>query len=135
MYWTSISKDGDKALVFNIDAYFSQSDDEELRYKSQGHSIRCFQNTEEYVVDNPSVTDVTAPLTGSETPEDDLPLCEERGTACGGEVDNDTQDSPVDDPLLLDEGTGQNEAGDDEQAKTDSNDSSVLDYLFHEGAE
>jgi hypothetical protein len=47
VYWTSISKDGDKALVFNIDAYFSQNDDEELRYKSQGHSIRCFQNTEE----------------------------------------------------------------------------------------
>jgi len=29
---------------------------------------------------------VTAPLTGSKTLENDLPLCEERGTACGGEV-------------------------------------------------
>jgi uncharacterized protein (TIGR02145 family) len=47
VYWTSISKDGDKAWVFNINAYFSEDNDEELRYKSQGHSIRCFQNTEE----------------------------------------------------------------------------------------
>ena len=35
---------------------------------------------------------MTAPLIGSETPEDDLPLCEESGTACGGEVGDKTEE-------------------------------------------
>jgi hypothetical protein len=45
------------------------------------------QEDEEDAV-NPSVS-LRSPdsLTGSETLEDDFPLCEERGTACGGEVD------------------------------------------------
>jgi hypothetical protein len=38
---------------------------------------------------------VTAPLIGSETPEDDLPLCEDSGTACGGEVDDKTEETSV----------------------------------------
>ena len=51
-------------------------------------------------VDNPSASPSfysgsAAPLTGSETLEDDLPLCEERVTACGGEVDEqNTEYSP-----------------------------------------
>ena len=43
------------------------------------------------VVDNPSVSlRSPAPLTGSKTSDGDLPLCEERGTACGGEVNSQT---------------------------------------------
>ena len=48
VYWTTIAKDGNKAWVFDIDAYIWWTADEKLMYKSQGHSIRCFQNVEPY---------------------------------------------------------------------------------------
>ena len=48
VYWTSISKDGNKAWVFSVDAYIWNWTDDTLMYKSQWHNIRCFQNVEPY---------------------------------------------------------------------------------------
>jgi uncharacterized protein (TIGR02145 family) len=89
-----LTKEGDHEVVEDLPVEWESDtqewDDSETLMDS--HVADAPQN-DEWDGDNPSVTDMTAPLTGSETPEDDLPLCEERGTACGGEVDSDTQDS------------------------------------------
>ena len=49
IYWTSISKNGNSAWVFDVDAYIWDKTDERSLYKAQGHTIRCFQNIEPYV--------------------------------------------------------------------------------------
>ena len=49
VYWTSISKNGNSAWVFNMGAYIWEREDNALFYKAQGHNIRCFQNVEPYV--------------------------------------------------------------------------------------
>ena len=48
VYWTSISKDGNKAWVFDMNAYIWNWEDDTLMYKAQWHNIRCFQNVELY---------------------------------------------------------------------------------------
>ncbi len=48
VYWTTISKNGNIAWVFDVNAYIWWRADEKLMYKSQWHSIRCFQNVYPY---------------------------------------------------------------------------------------
>ena len=48
IYWTSISKNGNSAWVFNMGAYIWESENNTLFHKAQGHNIRCFQNIEPY---------------------------------------------------------------------------------------
>ena len=48
VYWTSISKDGNKAWVFDMNTYIWNWTDSTLMYKSQWHNIRCFQNIYPY---------------------------------------------------------------------------------------
>ena len=48
IYWTSVSKNWNMALVFDVNAYVGEKEDESLMYRSQWHNIRCFQNVEPY---------------------------------------------------------------------------------------
>ena len=48
VYWTTMSKNGNIAWVFDVDAYVCKWLDERLMYKSQWHNIRCFQNVQPY---------------------------------------------------------------------------------------
>ena len=48
VYWTSVSKNGNAAWVFDMNAYIWEREDGVLQYKAQGHNIRCFKNVEPY---------------------------------------------------------------------------------------
>ena len=68
VYWTSISKNGNMAWVFDVDAYVWWRVDESLMYRSQWHTIRCFQNLEPYEapVINEESTHISSEIENSE---------------------------------------------------------------------
>ena len=139
IYWTSTARDGEKALIFDIDAYFGINGDDNLGYKAQGHNIRCFQNvTERYVEEDTQDSQQTeqaqqAEWTSADASEWQGDTNNNPGSASMTDQDwNGTQNENEVEPGLNVENSSEWQAGDDEQAKTDS-DISVLDYLFHEG--
>ena len=130
IYWTSTAKNGEKALIFDVDTYFGINGDDDLSYKAQGHNIRCFQNVEKSETPMDSSADASEWQGDAEEPHPNpLLLGEGSSDEIGtGEVDSEALDSsaePQNDEWNAEEWQG------DESAKTDS-DISVLDYLFQE---
>ena len=150
VYWTSTAKDWEKALIFDINAYFGGNADQSLGYKAQGHNIRCFQNVKERDVEE----EVEENTQDSSTEASEWQAWSEEDTQDSSAEASEWQDVDQNDSDMSswtewnesegslvwsewdtqDSSANASEWQGDEQAKTDS-DISVLDYLFHEGAE
>lgn len=108
VYWTSISKNGNTAWVFDMNAYIWDGENNSLLYKAQGHNIRCFQNLEPYEAPvNPEIQneDLMPYWTESESFSDDTnkdSLTEPQNDKFGKDVEENIQNTYSENDILSD---------------------------------